>query len=349
MIDYFSIVMFFAILITIYSVMTMSLNLEAGTTGLPNFGQVGFVALGAFVSGTLAVRLGMFLIGASGDLFAPQVTSALTTLAETNPYFDVLAFLLGLVMAGLVGAASGFVASYPAVRLREDYLGITLLAIAEVIRLIQNDSPFFAGGAYGLPFIPSPMSWLRSLYGAQVYYSAFFLLVVLIASACYFYCNRLLNSPHGRVLRAIRDNEIVANSFGKDVVRAKIEVMMVGSALAAVGGALQVYFDQSLANLTYLPITTFIIYLMMLLGGKGNFKGSIAGAFVYEALDVGTSFLAPFMPGNIIAGSLIAHLKFLATGIVLLLLVVYKPTGLLREKPVRTIAWEVLEAEQRRS
>ena len=341
MIDYLSLVMYFVILAAILSIASMSLNLEAGVTGLPNFGKVGFLALGAFVAGTLAVTLGVLATGMKSDLlYLPEVTSAVNGLAKVSPAFDIAVFVLGILLALGVGGVAGFVAAYPAIRLREDYLGITLLVIAEVIRLIQNSYTSIAGGAYGLPYVPGPFDWVRYQYGTTVYYLSFMLLALTLTYLSYLYFDKILNAPYGRMLRGIRDNEVVAESFGKGVRRAKIEVMVIGSSFAAMAGALQVYFVQSVSNENYVPAITFVIFLMVLLGGSGNFKGAIAGAALYEILDVGTSFISPslyqYIPSNIIG-----HLKFLMIGVLLLLILLYRPRGILPEERIRTIAWKI--------
>ncbi|MGA3406307.1 MAG: branched-chain amino acid ABC transporter permease [Candidatus Bathyarchaeia archaeon] len=347
MIDYLSLIMYFVILAAIFSIASMSLNLEAGVTGLPNFGQVGFLALGAFVAGTVTVTLGMLLTGISGQLYMPATTAAVGQLGKVNPLFDVGAFILGMLLSIAIGGIAGMVASYPSIRLYEDYLGITLLAIAEVIRLIQNNFTAFAGGTYGLPYVPGPLDWMRGTYGTTAYYAAFMSLVIILAFLCFLYYNKLLNSPYGRVLRAIRDNEVVAKSLGKDISRTKIQVMVVGSALTSMAGALYVYFVQSVSNDNYLPAITFVMFLMVLLGGAGNFKGAVVGAAIYEILDVGTSFISPALY-QYVSGSMIAHTKFLVTGALILLILLYRPRGLLPEQRIKTGGWEIL-GKQRRS
>lgn len=341
MIDYLSLTMYFVILAAILSIASMSLNLEAGVTGLPNFGKVGFLALGAFVAGTFAVTLGVLVTGSkSGLLYLPEVTSAVNQLAKIDPIFDIAVFVLGMLLALGVGGLAGFMASYPAIRLREDYLGITLLAIAEVIRLMQNSYTSIAGGAYGLPYVPGPFDWVRYRFGTTAYYLTFMSLALMLAYLSYVYFDKILNSPYGRILRAIRDNEVVAESFGKGVRRTKIEVMVIGSSFAAMAGALQVYFVQSVSNETYVPAITFVIYLMVLLGGSGNFKGAIAGAALYEILDVGTSFISPSMY-QYVSANIIGHLKFLVIGVLLLLILLYRPRGLVPEERIRTVAWKI--------
>lgn len=344
MFDYLSLIMYFVIVTAIFAITSMSLNLEAGVTGLPNFGKVAFLALGGFMAGTVAVTLGMLVTGKSGPPYLAQTTSAVQQLAKVDPVFDVSVFILGMLLSIVIGGLAGMLASYPAIRLREDYLGITLLAIGEVIRAIQNNVPAIAGGPFGLPYVPGPLDWMRGTYGTTAYYLAFMSLAILLASLCFIYFNRLLNSPYGRVLRSIRDNEVVAESLGKDINKTKIHVMVVGSAVAAMAGAFSVYFVQSVYNDSYRPAITFVIYLIVLLGGAGNFKGTIVGAVIYEIIDVGTNFISPAISSyHYIPANIIPHAKYLVIGILILLIVIYRPEGLLPEERIKTVGWDVLD------
>jgi len=221
----------FAIFLAIYLIVALSLNLEYGYGGVPNFGKVVAVAAGAFTVGFLPGRLvaWLFNIGSAeynGVLDYATLDYHVTIVNEVNKVLasnltlSLAIFFFTIAIAALVGAALGYVASYPAIRLREDYLAIMLLAMGEAIRVIgHNYTPIIRGNIGAL--VPDTFGWAGD--------SRYMVVLVFIAGVCLvvlFFLERLVRTPLGRMLRATRDNEDVAESLGKDVTRIRMKVIV---------------------------------------------------------------------------------------------------------------------------
>ena len=149
-----------------FLVVSLTVNLEFGYAGVPNFGKVLFIAIGAFVAGSFAYRLMVYLMNLKGDIFGLQnlfITRIDQNLAA-NPEFAVGLFLLMLVIAAGIGALFGFLSSYPAIRLREDYLGMLLLAAGEFFLIFSQAYLPFLGGALGMN-APAPIFYIGTIVG----------------------------------------------------------------------------------------------------------------------------------------------------------------------------------------
>jgi len=342
----------------IYLVVNVTLNMEYGMTGIPNFGKVLAVAGGAFVVGALPGRLlaEQFSLtkGAAAVASNPILSKCLETLAQIKPsileridYIDdnavigdclrrimqidpllsIGVLVLTVAVAALVGGGLGFIASYPAIRLREDYLAMTLLAMGEFIWSIGYYDPTLVGGTVGV-FAPDPYGWLGD---ARFYASTGAML--LVGAIFFFYMLQVSRSPMGRVMKAVRDQEMAAEVLGKDIVRTKQKILIVSSAMAAVAGALWAFNSQSVIASTYDRATwTFWPWVMVIIGGAGNNKGVLLGTAIFvtsrRLIDTYRFVLEPFVPFSII------WLDRLLLGIILIAILILRPEGILPEKPV---------------
>lgn len=339
---------FFIDLFAIYAivlVVTLSLNLEFGYAGVPNFGKVLAVAGGAYVVGYLPGRLlaGLFAVDGiqlptwfmDGTLYVGnswKIVNEINTVLAREPLLSLEVFLITLVAAALAGAALGYIASYPAIRLREDYLAMTLLAMGEGIRIIGENYTPLVGGQLPVA-VPDPLRWIGNRYLAVTVVLAIFAILVLA------YLELLLRSPLGRTLRAMRDSEDAAKALGKDVVKLRMKVLIVGSAIAAVGGALHGFYVVSVYSSTYERVTwTFWPWAMVVLGGAANNIGVAVGVLALVSLKklitISKWALAPFLPFNPV------WLDPLLTGILVIIVLLFRPAGLIPEKPTRTIKIE---------
>jgi branched-chain amino acid transport system permease protein len=212
---------------SVYLIISLSLNLEFGYTGVPNFGKVLAVAGGAFVVGSIPGRLLFNLMQINGNLdFITNnalIITQITNNLKTNIPLSLSIFILSIIIAAIVGAILGFIASYPAIRLREDYLGITLLAMGEVLRVIGNNYRDLIGGSLGVQ-VPDPFAWI----GGDLRFAITTLSMLFIAILIFIYVEFLIRSPLGRTLRAVRDNEIAASALGKHIPMIRMKVLMVG-------------------------------------------------------------------------------------------------------------------------
>jgi branched-chain amino acid transport system permease protein len=327
-----------------YVIVTISLNLEYGYGGVPNFGKTLAVAGGAFMAGVIPGRLLASLLGIgqglnyidSNSLIVGQVNNQLVT----NVPLSLVVIVVTFGAAILFGALLGLLVAYPVARLRADYLGMTFLAAGQVILVIGNNYPPLAGGTMGVS-VPDPFAWASkfSILGLtpgemrNVFAIAFMSIVALIV---FLYARRLTKSPLGRVLRAIRDDENSALALGKDVQRNRITVIIFASAIAAVAGALYAFYTADVISTSYSRTTwTFWPWVMVILGGAANDLGVVAGTFIFVAVRQVIVFykdvFAPFLPFDVV------WLDTLLLGLALIVILIYRPQGLIPEKPIKTI------------
>ena len=246
---------FFLVFATVFAIITLGLNLQWGFTGLFNVGVAGFVAVGAYTSAILTT---------------PKAADRLAGFG-----WPVAA---GVAAATLVTALVGLFVGLVALRLRRDYLAITTFGIAITIQVVANNATPLTGGPFGVQFIPKPLqAWLGIGLAWTLSYLA---LSLALLALVYLALEKLVNSPWGRVLRAIREDEETASSVGKRVFLFRLQSFIIGSMLMGLGGALYAHFVGFIAPEDFLPILTFQLWAMLIVGGAGNNRGAIAGAFV---------------------------------------------------------------------
>jgi branched-chain amino acid transport system permease protein len=290
---------FFLTFAAIFAVIVLGLNLQWGFTGLFNVGVAGFVAVGAYTSAILT---------------AP-------------PYPESLGGFGLPVAVGWLGAmaASGVVA----LRLRHDYLAIATFGIAVTLQLVALNARWLTGGPFGLQFIPRPMQhWL----GTGVAWNAAYLGVVLaLLILAYIAIERLVNSPWGRVLRAIREDETAAEALGKRAFLFRLQSFVIGCSLMGLGGALYAHFVAYIAPEDFLPILTFQLWAMLIVGGAGNNRGAILGAFVVWLIwSLSGGAIRATLPQSEQARG--AALQVALVGIMLAGMLVWRPHGLNGER-----------------
>lgn len=335
----------------IYALLALSLNIELGYGGISNFGKVAFYAIGAFATGAVSTRLALYMIGKSFDISSPinpniadpfklaSLNQDITYIMLYRPDVAMISYFVSMVIAVTLSGLFGLIATYPALRLRIDYLGITLLVFGEVIRNIGNNYEVLVAGPHSMN-IPKPFAWL-SVRGLPPYAPelAFFLLCLAIFITVYILFERLLNSPFGRSLKAMRDDEIAAASLGKDLGRLKAQSLVIGSSVAGLAGSLYVGYTGSISAGEYIPFITFIIWTIVLLGGAGNNIGVIMGSAIWVGIDRSLRLVKDLFPALPFATD---YLRFLLTGILIVILILYRPNGLIPEREVKTPAWIAL-------
>ncbi len=323
----------FTALYAVYMILSVSLNFEYGYLGIPNFGKVLFFAGGAFIVGGMTAR---FVAWLAGIAYSPETYSIenvklsmqVSQYFAQNPGVAILVLLLAVVLAIGFSALLGLLASYPAIRLREDYLGITLLAMGELLRVIARNYEPWVCGTFGVA-VPDPLAWVPT----SLHDFAYIALMLSVAFGVWLFTEQLARSPFGRMLRAIRDNEVAAAALGKDVVKTRMKVLIVGSAMAGLAGALHAFYTHAVHPDDYMPIRTFLVWVMVILGGAGNNAGAMLGALIYTLID---RLIAQYKYA-IAAPFDVNYLSYVILGIVLILVLMYKPEGILPEKPSETI------------
>lgn len=330
----------FAIFFGIQLIVALSLNLEYGYAGIPNFGKVLAVAGGAFTVGFLPGRVIalFFNIGAGTDYIENNtaIITQVNNLLMESPVISLVLFFGTLLAAAAVGAGLGWIASYPAIRLREDYLSITLLAMGEAIQVIGYNYRPLIKGSLGV-LVPDPFRWAED--------QRYFVIVGIIIGLCLlalFYLEKLVKSPLGRMLRAIRDNENVAESLGKEVTQIRMKTLIIASAIGAIAGAIDAFKAGGAHARGYQRVSwTFWPWVIVIMGGPANNVGVILGTFVFVSLRRVIDFykiqLEQFVPFSVV------WLHSLLIGILLIVVLLFRPEGILREKPTRTLNLEKIK------
>jgi branched-chain amino acid transport system permease protein len=299
----------------IYGIFTLGLQINVGYTGIINFGQAGFLALGAYASIIFTVTLG-------------------------------LPMLVGLLCAILVTIAAGLLIGLPSLRLRADYFAIATIAFAEIIRLTAQNARDLTGGNQGSISIElreerffidgwrEVSNWVGDNLldpiglGGQEFLSLPLLLVVWITLILLVVVlNRLIESPWGRVLRAIREDEDAARALGKNAFSYKLQSLSIAATLGAIAGFFIALQLETVNQDVFEPLVTFIGYAILVLGGLASFAGVMIGAVILWTVLEGMRFLD--LP---LAADKIAALRFIFVGLVLILLMAFRPQGALGKK-----------------
>ena len=327
----------------ISSIMAISLNLEYGLAGIPNFGQALFVSLGAYTAGITYTRLLPRLAGREViDPCGMDLGMALQLRSEIMrelPLIGGANFVLTLIIAAIIGGIIGWLASYPALRLKQEwYLALVLLVGAEIVRIIVRGYEPVICASNGLSGIAQPFVFLRD---PTVKSALFAGLCLALAGAAYLYAERLTRSPYGRMLKAIREDDRVTASLGKNVARIRAQVMFIGSAMAAVAGVLFVVNVGFASANDYVVALTLDVWVMVVLGGLGNHRGALLGALIVTLLDRITAIVA-IQLGMLGSQFEFNYVRYILFGIILLIMLRYRPQGLLPEPARTTRAQEAL-------
>lgn len=297
---------FFLVFSTVFAVAVLGLNLQWGFTGLFNVGVAGFIAIGAYTSALLTTPPIADRVGGFGWPVA-------------------LGWLAAMLTSGLAGALVGLLT----LRLRDDYLAIVTFGVAVLIQLVALNAQRLTGGPFGVQFIPKPMqAWLGTGTPWTLAYLALAAAVLVLA---YLALERLVTSPWGRVLRAVREDEAAAASLGKSPLVVKLQAFTLGSMLMGLAGAMQAHFVGYIAPEDFQPILTFQLWAMLIVGGSGNQRGAILGAFVVWGFWAAAgSLLRGFIPQAEQARG--AALQVALIGVLIALMLVLRPRGVLGER-----------------
>jgi len=315
---------FFATFVAIYAILTLGLNVQWGYTGILNFGVLAFFLVGANVAAIIAKppASGEYVeyVGGFGD--ALNIIPAL----DSSQWFPLL---VGLVGAAAACGVLAFFLSIPALRLREDYLAITTIGIAELLRRITIEERWLVNGTRGLPGIPRPLSgWVE----ADDYKFVIFGIVAVVLIVVFIALERGIRSPWGRVLRAVREDELTTAASGKNVFSFKSQGFVLGAMVMGVGGAMYGYANSSISPDTFTHFfATFIFWAMLMVGGSGNNKGAILGAFVVWGLWNITLQLQGYdLPTAV--GSRIFFIRDFVLGALIVIVLLLRPQGLIPEE-----------------
>jgi neutral amino acid transport system permease protein len=359
----------------LFAISALGLNLQWGFVGLVNFGHVAFMTLGAYT----------------------------TVLLSSKGVPIIVAVAAGILLAGIFGLLVGT----STLRLREDYLAIVTIGVAELIRLIALNEEWLTQGSFGIQSFPLPFEefrpnfwqeWLlvgiftliaffalwtlwRSLkrqwseyqkaqktsyrprqpigiiiwgiialsllllvyingtiaLADYTYKTGLMVLVLGVLTLVYSGLEILLKSPWGRVLKAIREDEEVAKALGKNVFWYKLQAFMLGGAIAGMAGSFYIWNLTTIYPNNFESLVTFNVWTMVAIGGGGNNAGTLLGTVIFFAYESLTRFLPQILPVGFIDSDQIGAFKIMIIGLTLILLMLWRPQGLLGKKEELTL------------
>ncbi len=277
------------IFILLYSILVQSLNLIMGYAGMVSMCHAIFSGIGAYAAALISIHLG---------------------------YHFIFAMAVGFVLA----AATGAILATPFLRVRDEYLIVFTIGFQMVMYEFMLTARGITEGQGGIPGIPAPR-----LLGIEFDKPLLFLpLILVITSICFFIAWRVIHSPFGRVLKAIREDESACRALGKNSLKFRVTVFALGGGLAAIAGSTMAYYVTFVSPFTFIVDVSIFIIVMVVLGGLASFWGPLIGA----AILVGLPEALRFIPG---AAGVIDVVREILYGLILMLLMIFRPQGILPE------------------
>lgn len=281
------------ILVETYAILAMALNLVVGFLGVLSVAHGALFGIAAYTLGIMTVKLAL-------------------------PFW--LSFLLALILSGAVG----FLIALPTFRLKDDYLALATFAFAIAAYDIFNNLTSLTEGPMGIAAIPRP-SFFRYELNSKL---SFLVLLTFFLIASYIVLNRIVNSPWGRILRGIRDQELAVLVSGKDVRRYKLVAFIVSSTVAGLAGVFYASYLSYIHPSSFSPMVSILILCMIVLGGLGSFKGSLLGAGILIILPEVLRFLN-------LPSALTGSVHQFIYGSLMVIVMLFRPKGLLGQYQFR--------------
>jgi len=276
------------VMIFIYGILTLSLNLLVGYGGLLSLSQAAFYGIGAYASTLLIIK---------GVNFFPSLIFSI--------------FLTSIL---------SFFIAYPSLRLKGDYFVLATLGFQIIVFSILYNWVNLTKGPYGIPGIPGPKIFnfeLSTPFHYFIFSGIFFLIVFL-------FFKKLYNSPYGRVLKSIREDEIAASSLGKDIPLIKIWAFAISCGVCAISGSLYATYVTYIDPTSFTLDESIFITSIVILGGSGNLKGPLIGVAFMIILPEFLRFLG--LPDTIAP-----NVRQIIYGLLLIILMKYRPSGIMGE------------------
>jgi branched-chain amino acid transport system permease protein len=322
----------------IYLIITLSLNFDSGYGGHVNFGKaLGFI-VGAFTAAVFPGRIMYILSGTEmGDYIRnnPTIINQFNKFLSMHPLYSIMLFVTTLIVALGIGALIGYLSIYPVLELSGPPVSVLLMSMAEGARILGQYFEPLAGGTIGVG-VPDVFAWCgdRTLITSGT--------IFIISLLVFFYFERLTRSPLGRLLRAVRDNKDCALSIGINIRQLKAKTFMLSTAAAAFAGALYSFYSSVVISEAYTSASwTLIPWVMMIVGGSANNCGTLSGVFIITLFTllivIYKDTLRSFIPFDAL------WLQYLFLGLVLILIMMFKPGGLIKEKSTATLNLKIIK------
>jgi len=301
---------FVGVMAGIYTLFTLGLQVQFGLAGLLNFGQVGFMAIGAYTMAILVVKQGWSM-------------------------------WLATPLAVVVAAAAGVLVGLPTLRLRGDYFAIVTIAFSEIVRWVATNEDRLTGGSQGTINLSGEGvatqyngAWERfqGWVGDELHIGSkdvvMLIIVWTVALLLLWLTARLARTPWGRVLRAIREDEDATASLGKPVFRYRLQALALGAAFAGLAGCFYAWQFSFFGPDDFQPLITFFGWMILILGGVGRVWAVPVGAAIFGFLFAATRFF-DFPPFSYLDSADRAYVRLMVIGLAIALLVVFRPQGIL--------------------
>lgn len=295
-------------LAAIYGMVTLALNLEAGTGPLWDLGIVSFFGIGAYAYVLLTA--------------APAEAHQSYVLGLGLPMW------IGLVAAAISGGLAAWLIGLPTLKLRKEYFLIVTLAFSEVLRQILTNEEWLTNGVAGIYGLEQP---LRGLVPARQYGFVLFALAMAGLIATWLFTRLVAGSAFGRACKALRENEDLAITAGIDPRRTSMILYILSGAISGVAGVFYVWYNTLVIPGQFTSNLTFFVWTALIIGGVGNSRGALLGAFVFILLHDSLRF---FQVSGEVAVAL-TSLRTAVIGLLLILILRFRPNGIFPEAPVR--------------
>ncbi len=306
--DFVSYAVFSLTYVMIFAVAALGVNLQYGYAGLFNVGIAGFIAIGAYAS---AILTGPHWAGVAGHHGWPVA--------------------LSIVAATLVSGVAAWAVGLAVLALGGDYLAIATFGVGVSIEIVAVNAGELTGGPSGISGIARPLREGSIGLGGN---AAWLGVCAAVLALAWWMLERATATPWGRSLRALSEDTTAAAGMGKAVARFKLEAFVAGSALCGLSGALYAHFVGFISPLDFVPILTFQIYAMVIIGGVGRHAGAVLGAFVvWETWSVSGMLLASVLPPEWQASA--GAVRVVVIALCLLVILLARPTGILGDNSAR--------------
>lgn len=272
------------ILLGIYLILAVSLQLAIGFAGLLNLGHIAFYAIGAY-------------------------TSALLTL-------NGFPFLAGFIAAGIMAILFGFLLSIPTNKLKGDYLALATLGFSFVVYAVALNWTDLTRGSLGLPGIPKP-TLIGFSFSSNL---SFLILTLIIATFSYLVIRKIISSPFGKVLEAIRDDELATRVLGKNTFKIKSAALMISAFFAGIAGSLYAHYITFIDPSSFTILQLIPVLAIVIIGGLASLKGTIIATIILVLLPEPLRFIG-------FPSSIVGPMRQIIYALILLLILIYKPKG----------------------
>jgi len=288
------------IVVCFSAILALALNFQWGLGGMVNFGLTGFYALGAYASALFMLKAG------------------------ANSFFAVVGAM------AVVAAVCGLVAFITLRVTEEDYFAIVTLGVGEMLRLVALNEDWLTKGALGLTGVPQPLAGI--VPPDQYPYFLFGLSLLLLLGTLWF-LNVIARSPLGRLVRSVREDDVVAATLGKNVLWARVRIFAIGGGIIGLAGSMHGFYYQYIDPTQFTNIVIAYAFMAVIAGGRGAHQGAIWGAAIVMVLLEGSRFLKDAIPA--LGSDQLAAIRIIIIGVGLILLLIYRPQGFMREYRLR--------------